>query len=303
MPQPPPAPAPVEDRLVLKRRQAPSVILKPPTRQIKSKGYTPVFYHSGDAGDIIASLTAVKALGGGRIQIGPDMGCEIRDVDIPRCRGNDWCFEYLRNLLEIQPYVKSVEHVPKQECVDFNLNRFRLWLLENQTWGTWHKDRNLRGYYSLADAHQRPFKVTWPHSRPWLTVDNPWPCPALPIVAQRSPRYHNDKFPWKQIVDMFGEKIAFVGLKPEWEEFCKSFGECHWFETLNALEVARLIAGSKLFIGNQSSPFWIAEGLKHNLILEMWDGDPNCHFIRPGHHHDFDGDWPRVRTIIEEAIA
>lgn len=308
MPLAPPAPPPVDAPKKIRRKTVPGAVIKtviaPAFVASKPRGYTSVFYHSGDAGDIIASLTAVKALGGGRLQIGPDIGfTDIAEIDIPRCRGNEWCFEYLRNLFLLQPYIKSVEHVEKQENVDSNLNVFRKWMRANQKWGTWHVNRNLTGYHSLADAHLMALGVSHSQTEPWLRVDNPWPVDTLPIVVQRSPRYQNPKFPWKQIVERYGDKIVFVGLNTEHADFCKSFGKCHWFETLNALEIARLIAGSKLFIGNQSSPFWIAEGLKHKLILEMWDGDPNCHFNRPGHFHDLDGDWPKVESIIEEALA
>lgn len=301
-------PAPVASSVKIRRKAVPNAVIKaapqPAHGSSKPPGYTSIFYHTGDAGDIIASLPTMKALGGGRLQIGPDIGyTDIAACDYPRCGGNEWCFEYLRNLFELQPYIKSVEHVEKQVNVDYNLNVFRKWLRENQLWGTWHRSRNLLAYHSLADAHLKAFGVTYSQTEPWLRVDNPWPCETFPIVAQRSPRYQNEKFPWKQIVENYGDKIVFLGLAAEHAAFCASFGKCHWFETLNALEIGRIVAGSKLFIGNQSSPFWIAEGLKHKLILEMWDGDPNCHFVRPGHHYDLDGDWPMVRGIIEKALA
>jgi ADP-heptose:LPS heptosyltransferase len=49
--------------------------------------------------------------------------------------------------------------------------------------------------------------------------------------------------------------------------------------TPTLLDVARVIAGCKLFVGNQSSPRAIAEGLKIPVVVEK--GRHNqCHFAR-----------------------
>ena len=42
-----------------------------------------------------------------------------------------------------------------------------------------------------------------------------------------------------------------------------------YIEVNNALDVAKFIAGSKLFVGNQSSCKAIAEGLKHPRLVEV----------------------------------
>jgi ADP-heptose:LPS heptosyltransferase len=41
------------------------------------------------------------------------------------------------------------------------------------------------------------------------------------------------------------------------------------------LEMASVIAGAKLFIGNQSFPFSLAEALKANRLLEVYFECPN----------------------------
>jgi len=43
-----------------------------------------------------------------------------------------------------------------------------------------------------------------------------------------------------------------------------------------ALSIAEIIKGSKLFIGNQSLGFAIAEGLKHPRCLDIWPERANC---------------------------
>jgi hypothetical protein len=55
------------------------------------------------------------------------------------------------------------------------------------------------------------------------------------------------------------------------------------------LAVAQLIAGSSLFIGNQSSSNACAEGLKHPLIQETSLTYPDCVYVRPGAQHVAEG--------------
>lgn len=66
----------------------------------------------------------------------------------------------------------------------------------------------------------------------------------------------------------------------EHRQFCNCFGEVEYQPTKDLLEVAKLIAGSPLFIGNQSSAMAIAEGLKHPRVQEVADWIPDC--IYPG---------------------
>lgn len=97
----------------------------------------------------------------------------------------------------------------------------------------------------------------------------------------RSSRYHNAQFPWKAIVEKYGQYALFVGLRKEWEAFCKEFGPVGYHPTADFLELARLIKGSRLFVGNQSAPYAIAEGLKHPAILESCPSCQDCQFNRP----------------------
>jgi hypothetical protein len=106
------------------------------------------------------------------------------------------------------------------------------------------------------------------------------------VVINRTARYHNVGFPWKKVAERFRDQSVFVGTEEEHREFVR---ECGWrlphHKTRNFLELARVIAGCKLFIGNQSSPYAIAEGLKKPAILEVWHDDANCLFFRDGVTH------------------
>ena len=63
---------------------------------------------------------------------------------------------------------------------------------------------------------------------------------------------------------------GFIGLKEEYEDFKKNYGDwSKYLEVNSAHEVAKFIGGSKLFVGNQSSCKAIAEGLKHPRLIEV----------------------------------
>ncbi len=84
----------------------------------------------------------------------------------------------------------------------------------------------------------------------------------------------------------FGPVMAFVGIRKEYDAFIQEFNyEIPFYETVNFLELAQLIAGCDLFIGNQSSPNAINEGLKHQNIQVVCDECPNCLFMRLNAHY------------------
>jgi hypothetical protein len=95
------------------------------------------------------------------------------------------------------------------------------------------------------------------------------------VVVARSNRYHNGLFPWERVRRVYGEKMLFVGLENEHELFERENGQIEYAPTNDLLELAELIAGADMFIGNQSCPMWIAFGLGKRIIQETWLGGPN----------------------------
>jgi len=108
---------------------------------------------------------------------------------------------------------------------------------------------------------------------PWLEV------PAQrkhgrPVFA-RSARYRNsawDAF-WCELKRASPDAI-FVGTAEEFTDF----GHGEHFLAGNALELAEVIAGASVFVGNQSLPYAIAEGLKIGRVLEAYPPLLNCTF-------------------------
>lgn len=200
------------------------------------------FFHTGDLGDIIASLPTVRELDGGEFVIGHRTGPGFCRESMKGAR-----FEAIRPLLETQPYIKGVSWgEPAKDMHDFS---------------TFRKDPR-RGE-DLATWQARHIGVLI-ELDPWLTV-TPSPISKGRTVIARSNRYHNPEFNWKS---MMGHNALFVGTMTEHLAFENEFGRVEYLGTENLLSLAEVIAGSELFIGNQSCPFWLAAAMGVNLIQE-----------------------------------
>ncbi len=86
-----------------------------------------------------------------------------------------------------------------------------------------------------------------------------------------------------------------MGLKKEYDAFCKDWNvtdEVGFHGTGNFWDLACAINACDLFVGNQSAPYAIAEGLKKQTIQETRidvDDGPDCLFDRPNAQFVFDG--------------
>lgn len=224
--------------------------------------------HSGDFGDLIAGMSVMKALGKVKLYVA-NRGITKPIVDR---------FDAIRDLLLSQTYIESAE-VYTNEPIHWNASDFRGNYIDTQT---------------LADSHMNHFRgmnmrqINFDKESPWLNIqpDNSW---NGRIVVNRSPRYHNSKFPWAKIVSHYGDKIVFVGMAHEYDSFCNSFGKVPYHHAKHLLEIGSMIAGSDLFIGNQSACANIAEGLKHPRILEVCLWRPDCIYPGVGAQYVADG--------------
>lgn len=214
--------------------------------------------HSGDFGDIIFGLAVLRSL-----NRPIDLFLVDRPITKPIVRRKD----ALIPLLLAQPYIESVK-VYEGEPIDWNASDFRTMYERTSNLVEAH----LQHY--LGQHHLSPVKVD--SGLPWLTV------PPVPsngrVVINRTPRYHNYTFPWQKIRDHYGKVVLFVGSADEHAAFETDFGPVDYIATDNLLEVAQIIAGSELFIGNQSCAFAIAEALKHPRIQSACLDRPDCLF-------------------------
>ena len=228
------------------------------------------FASYGDLGDIIflcPSMSLVCAREGAPVILYGRNGLRPWDPITDR----HWL---IAPLLESQPYIDSVR-AWDGEPVDYDASFFR--------------DDGLPFGETLARRQAEWLKLDPDFTQPWLKV-TPEPSTSGYIVINRSARYHNHFFPWRELVETFRDKIVFIGLPGEHTAFCEEFGRIDYLPTGNLLEAAQAIAGSELFIGNQSSCNAIAEGLKHPLIQETDLSSPDCIYPRENATHCHNGE-------------
>lgn len=171
------------------------------------------------------------------------------------------------------PYIKETKIIEPTTPVDWASERFRdngLFFAPGESLMQAHLN-NLITTHGIG----RDFSL----DEPWLEV-TPSPLTKGRIVINRTERYRNDFFAWGDVVRHYGDRLLFIGLPHEHNQFCAQFGHVEFTPTSNMLETAELIAGSELFIGNQSCANAINEGLKHRSIQETCLWIPDCVFGR-----------------------
>ena len=244
------------------------------------------FKHSGTFGDLIYSLSVVKKMGGGNIEfaIGNIENCVAKygyrpdEVDIMhRGRFNDTDFDLLLPLLVRQEYINGVlKWHPGDPEADVDLDRFRGVLF-----------RGFEGNY--VQAYHMTFGLPFTPqvlNETWLEAD---PKTIAPIVVNRTFRYRcpNGTGTWQNLLEQANIKHngIFVGTSDEHKDFEKSTGfEVDYYPVTDFKELADVIAGADLFMGNQSAAYSIAMGLGKSSVLETIKIKPlhnnECYFPR-----------------------
>jgi len=214
----------------------------------------------------------------------------------------------LRSLLIKQDYIEDVRWLKPEDHVDVNLNDFRAAYFRDFKKLDFPKERNLCEWILRTHGCDPDEQ-----NKQWLNVE---PNRIAPVIVNRTGAgrrahhvYRNRQFPWREIVEKYGDDIAFVGTSAEYADFCMRFGDVYFAATPDLLAVARAIAGAELFIGNQSCAYAIAEGLKKPAILEVCPWLPNCLFHRSDviHGWNADIDLPQLHScgqgVSGESVA
>lgn len=231
---------------------------------------------AGDAGDLCYAMATVRALGGGTLCLHAEKW--TRELM------NNAKVASLKSLLEIQPYIDEVRWLEPGEQVTTNLNDFRAEYFRTFLKPGFPVRRNLCEW--MLVTHGVPVEE---QNNRWLT--NIEPIQLAKVVINRTPRYHNKLFPWKKVLLKYGNDVGFVGSNQEHQQFCNHFGQVPRIQTDSLLALAQVIAGAELFIGNQSCPYAIAEGMKKRAILEVCRWLPNCLFERADVIHGWDANF------------
>ncbi len=235
---------------------------------------------AGDLGDICYLCGIINAIPNGPHSLLIERSCEAtkqKNLEIATALLN-----FCGPLVSLQGYIQQCRMMEEGERPDWRSGGFRDERMHSRT-------------STLLSAHLTHLNfITGMNlkvdvSKPWLKVE-PSEESLGKVIVNRTERYNNHTFPWKKIVEHYGERIIFVGHQHEHGIFCSKFGKVAHRKTTDLLEVARLIAGSSLFIGNQSCAFAVAEGLKHHAIQETDPTIPDCIFIRDNVQHVHDGE-------------
>lgn len=200
------------------------------------------FFHRGSHGDIIYSLPTIIALGGGDI-----------------CLSNGNQYDTLKPLLSTLPYIHSVFSQEKSKTkIDYDLDKFRQHAINETS-------------LLLTRCHMKPFGVDYDLTQAWIDVE---PKKVADVVVNVTPRYRHDRFDYS-VLRWYD--CVFIGKESEWTKFKNDTSlDLPYAPTSDGLEAAKIIRGSKIFVGNQSFCFSLAEAMKHPRILEVYSKMPNC---------------------------
>lgn len=224
------------------------------------------YSHTGNAGDIIYALPVIKQLSSFidkphqvMLKINEPMRLAMGLVHpLNSVMLNEQSVKLLSPLLESQSYISKCT-IYEDQRIDINLSLFRKSgiYLDRGNIARWN-------FYTTG--------VTADLSKQWLFVE-PDSSFRDTIVIARSQRYQNPIISYSFLADY--NNIAFLGVKAEYQAIKKYIPNIRHVEVIDFLEMSKIIAGSKLFIGNQSFPYSLAEGLKVPRILETYYSSPN----------------------------
>ena len=234
------------------------------------------FKHSGDIGDIVASLATVKEIcerdnckadflldaSGG---VGDEfVALQARDGHL---KFNEKAAEFVQPLVASQPYINSAKVVnPPIEC-DINLNRFRQSFITPEVMEKTNQN--------LLFVHQVAFGLEMGYKGKWLYMKEEDKIPHKFIIS-RTPRYQSAHLLCDRIA--LDPKAEFIGTDFEWELWKQTFGRYPQggrIPVSDALDAAKHIGGAEQFFSNGTCFYWIALGLGvkqivHELGCDIW---------------------------------
>jgi hypothetical protein len=225
---------------------------------------TQKFKHSGTLGDIVYALAVMKYLGGGEFYLHMN---NINNIGMKyygrmpapfhQGRMNNQDFEFMRSFFESQSYITKFSRYDDSVDLSHDLDDFRPAFVHHP------------GNY--VDIYCKAFGITDPdiqkqiRTSPWLTVPEPKTFPGKQYVINRTARWipGNHNTSWDRLAENgVADQAVFVGLPEEHAEFeSKLNWKIDYHPVKDMLELASVIAGAKMFIGNQSVALSIAIGL------------------------------------------
>ena len=257
--------------------------------------------HSGNPGDVIYSLPSVRALGIRHILLNV-----YRDPN-PFRRLTEEHARALAPLLLAQDYIDRVTLVsagvpldvvdPACIDVDYVLDRFRV------------EDAR---HHHLMHAHAAALHAAIDANAPFLAVPAGSP-PANEVVVAFTPRYRALDEEFVRELTLYFDEILILSIPEEWRSVAGIPGRV--CKCADYLEMAQIIAQSRIFIGNPGLASAIAEGLKAPRIVDLpvepcnaFPIGPNGYVLPAGRRefveivHRVCGDLPRVASLYGDLL-
>jgi len=250
------------------------------------------FSHSGHTGDVIYGMPAMYALAKGRKinlylrlnQPATDFTKKMRHPN-----GNvmltEKSVELFRPLLSKQPGIHHFGAL-KDEVVHYDLSLFKAFPFD-------YRMGSITRYFFLTYGIAGDLWNPWLHVTPNQSFNDA-------VVVARSSRYRTPKIDYGFLKKY--PRVIFVGLPDEFADMQPHIPQMQYQPVNDFLELAEIIAGSRLFIGNQSFPFALAEALKVKRVLEVFYQCPNVMAEGPnGYQFCYQPQFEKiVSDILEE---
>ena len=212
------------------------------------------FKHSGRMGDLLYSLYYAKQLANNEpFKLVLQTGVAMWDPSGRPVLMNRADAEFVRPLLEAQPYIDSVEITdePAPDCFRLDAFRDHMKRLAGKEIRQW--------YYDFSTVKLEPAGF----GKPVLAV------PDVPktdkVAVCFTPRYKSAAS--GRMLNRIADKVVFIGLPEEHETFCKKCFPVPYHPVKDALEMLEFMASCRLFAGNVSGTFAIAECAKIPRLL------------------------------------
>jgi hypothetical protein len=223
--------------------------------------------HSGHIGDVIYSLPSVAAAAEEfqekvtyylhqDVIIGTDY-----DGGIPKPAISRKLAEFIKPLLDAQPYIDSCVifdegpnfHIP----INCDLDQFRELPIN-------HRFGHLPLHYMHLGG------MFFDYAKPWLSVRGQDKNKHYKdrIIVGRSTRNYDTAIDYAALKP-YVDAMEFIGTDEEYEAMRRALPKIKRLKVRDAYETACVIASSRLYIGNSSFNFAVAEGLKKNRLFEM----------------------------------
>ena len=229
-------------------------------KKLVNETHTLNISHSGNAGDIIYALPTIKKI---RELTNADINLYLilgKPLKLPNYNThplgkvmlNNTMADMLLPLIRQQTYINKCDTY-KNENIDLDLDYIRSGLIQLD------KGNIARWCGYITGINPNLYD-------PWLKV-RPDKSYLNSIIVARSGRYQNKNIDYSVLREF--NNLVFIGVQSEYDDIKKCLPRIRWQQFDNFYQMATVIAGCKFFIGNQSFPYSIAEGLKVPRILEV----------------------------------